>query len=56
MATPYKIAYSHEEKAQINKELIALLKSSKRERTHKIKVEHKIVRHKSQWEFYVVSK
>lgn len=56
MATPYKIAYSHEEKAKINTELTALLKNQKMDRTHKIKVEHKIVKYKSQWEFYVVRK
>jgi hypothetical protein len=56
MATPYKIAYSHEEKAQINAELNALLKSTKRDRRFKIKVEHKIVKHQSQWEFYIVPK
>lgn len=50
------IAYSHEEKAKINRQMEALLKSTGRDKTHKIKCEHKIVRHKSQWEFSVVPK
>jgi len=56
MATPYKIAYSHEEKAKIDKELKGIMKSSGTDKTHKIKVEHKFVKHKPQWEFYVVPK
>lgn len=56
MAKPYKIAYSHEEKAAINNELQKLMKRTGTDKTHRIHVEHKIVRHKQQWEFYVVPK
>lgn len=56
MATPYKIAYSMEEKAKIQKELEDLMRKMKTEKSHKIKVTHKIVKYKHQWEFYVVPK
>jgi len=56
MAKPYKIAYSHEEKAAINKELTAVMKRMGTDKTHRIHVEHKIVKHGQQWEFYVVPK
>lgn len=50
------IAYSHEEKAKINEQMKKLLESTGRNKTHKIKCDHKIVNHKSQWEFSVVPK
>lgn len=56
MAKPYKIAYSHEEKAEIDKELKALMKRTKTDHTHRIQVEYKKVRGTQMWEFYVVRK
>jgi len=56
MASPYKIAYSKDEIKDIEKELNDLLKSKNIHKKYKVEIKYKEVKHKPQWEFYVVPK